>query len=100
LLINSWLIKTLLLVKFPSLLSPNSLSLSIVEIKVTIVHTISKTFGSTSEAKLPDNFLDPLNNLTLQYNLIPQEGEEDDSQIGQNNTLVNKFHFHLLIISL
>lgn len=49
------------------------------------MHTISKVFGSVPELKLPDNFLDPLNTLTLQSNLIVQDNEEDEKQIGKNN---------------
>ena len=59
----------------------------IVEVKSLFVLSLSKQFGSTPESKLPDDFLDIMNNLDLQMNQIIIEEEVDKAQIGKNNAV-------------
>ena len=65
----------------------NSINHNIVEVKSLFVLSLSKQFGSTSEGKLPDDFLDIMNNLDLQMNQIIIEEEVDKTQIGKNHAV-------------
>jgi hypothetical protein len=48
--------------------------------KFTFLHGITKIFAKTPEKKLPDNFLNPLNNLVITTTTLGDEDNEDEEE--------------------